>query len=218
MGSEKTKILDQLRIRIRRCGYSIRNEKSYVDWNRRYILFHRKKHPKDMGAEQVEQYLSFLAVQCNVAASTQNQAKCAILYLYKEALNQNLDWLQNVKSAKRPERIPVVLTKTEVESVLSSLEGVNWMAGHILYGAGLRIMECVRLRVKDIDFEMNQITVRNGKGKKDRRTVMPNVIKDVLTRHLLKVKAIHKSDLSSGYGEVYLPFALERKYPQANRE
>lgn len=218
MGSEKTKILDQLRIRIRRCGYSIRTEKSYVDWNRRYILFHRKKHPKDMGAEQVEQYLSFLAVQCNVAASTQNQAKCAILFLYKEVLNQNLDWLQNVKSAKRPERIPVVLTKTEVESVLSSLEGVNWMAGHILYGAGLRIMECVRLRVKDIDFEMNQITVRNGKGKKDRRTVMPNVIKDVLMRHLLKVKAIHKSDLSSGYGEVYLPFALERKYPQANRE
>ena len=122
MGSEKTKILDQLRIRIRRCGYSIRNEKSYVDWNRRYILFHRKKHPKDMGAEQVEQYLSFLAVQCNVAASTQNQAKCAILFLYKEVLNQNLDWLQNVKSAKRPERIPVVLTKTEVESVLSLLE------------------------------------------------------------------------------------------------
>jgi len=218
MGGAKPRLLNQLRNKIRRCGYSIRTEKTYVDWNRRFILFHGKKHPLDMGAEEVEQFLTYLAVQCNVAASTQNQAKCAILFLYKEILNQDLEWLKNVKSAKRSERIPVVLTKKEVESVLSALDGLYWMTGHILYGAGLRIMECVRLRVKDIDFEMNQITVRDGKGKKDRRTVLPQIIKDVLTRHLLKAKALHENDLSEGYGEVYLPFALERKYPNASRE
>ena len=218
MGVAKPKILDQLRNKIRLCGYSIRTEKTYVDWSRRFILFHGKKHPKDMGAEEVEQFLTHLAVRCNVAASTQNQAKCAILFLYKEILNHDLDWLKNVKSAKRSERVPVVLTKSEVEALLSALDGTYWMAGHILYGAGLRIMECVRLRVKDIDFEMNQITVRDGKGKKDRRTVLPNVIKDNLKRHLMKVKALHENDLSKGYGEVYLPFALERKYPSANKE
>jgi integron integrase len=218
MGGTKPKILVQLRNKIRRCGYSIRTEKSYVDWNKRFILFHGKKHPKDMGAEEVEKFLTYLAVQCNVAASTQNQAKCAILFLYKEVLKQNLDWLQNVKSAKRSERVPVVLTKSEVDSVLSALDGVYWIAGHILYGAGLRIMECVRLRVKDIDFEMNQITVRDGKGKKDRRTVLPQIIKDALMRHLIKAKVLHENDLAEGYGEVYLPYALERKYPNANKE
>ncbi|CAB1056457.1 Integron integrase IntIPac [Olavius sp. associated proteobacterium Delta 1] len=218
MGDVKVKNLDQLRYRIRRCGYSIRTEKTYVDWNRRFILFHNKKHPKSMGAEEVEQFLTDLAVRCNVAASTQNQAKCAVLFLYKEVLNQDLEWLKNVKSAKRSERVPVVLSRSEVEPVLSTLEGVYRIAGHILYGAGLRIMECVRLRVKDVDFEMNQITVRDGKGKKDRRTVMPQVIKDALMRQLLKAKALHENDLSEGYGEVYLPYALERKYPNANKE
>ena len=218
MGVAKPKILDQLRNKIRLCGYSIRTEKTYVDWNRRFILFHGKKHPKDMGAQEVEQYLTYLAVRCNVAASTQNQAKCAILFLYKEILNQDLDWLKNVKSAKRSERVPVVLTKREAEAMLSALEGIYWMTGHILYGAGLRIMECVRLRVKDIDFEMNQITVRAGKGKKDRRTVLPTLIKKDMSRHLIKVKALHENDLSKGYGDVYLPFALERKYPNANKE
>lgn len=218
MGSTKPKILVQLRNKIRLCGYSIRTEKSYVDWNKRFILFHGKKHPKDMGANEVEQFLTNLAVRCNVAASTQNQAKCAILFLYKEVLNENLDWLKNVKNAKRPERVPVVLTKSEVDSILSALDGTFWMAGHMLYGAGLRIMECVRLRVKDIDFEMNQITVRDGKGKKDRRTVLPQVIKDSLMRHLKRVKAIHINDLSEGFGEVYLPFALERKCTKANKE
>ena len=157
MGGVKPKILDQLRNKIRLCGYSIRTEKTYADWNRRFILFHGKKHPKDMGAEEVEQFLTNLAVRYNVAASTQNQAKCAILFLYKEVLNQNLEWLTNVKSAKRSERVPVVLTRSEADSVLSALDGVYLTAGHLLYGAGLRIMECVRLRVKDIDFEMNQV-------------------------------------------------------------
>ena len=218
MSFAKPKILDQLRHKIRLCGYSIRTEQTYVDWNRRFIVFHGKKHPKDMGEEEVEQFLTHLAVRRNVAASTQNQAKCAILFLYKEILKQDLDWLKNVKSAKRSERVPVVLSKSEVEAILSSLEGVYWMAGHILYGAGLRIMECVRLRVKDIDFEMNQITVRAGKGKKDRRTVLPTLIKKDMSRHLIKVKALHENDLSKGYGDVYLPFALERKYPNANKE
>ncbi len=215
---EKTGILDQLRNKIRRYGYSIRTEKAYADWNKRFILFHNKKHPNDMGAPEVERFLSYLAVNGNVSASTQNQAKCAILFLYKEVLNTELDWLKNIKGAKQSERLPVVLTKKEVQSIISFLEGVYWIAVNILYGAGLRVMECARLRVKDIEFEMNQIVVRDGKGKKDRVTVLPEKVKKPLQCHLEKVKALHEKALSEGYGEVYLPYALERKYPNANKE
>ncbi len=215
---EPQKLMDQIRNKIRIRGYSIRTEKTYMDWNKRFILFHNKKHPKNMGAQEVEQFLTFLAVNRNVAASTQNQAKCAILFLYKEVLNINLEWLGNIKNAKTPELLPVVLTKNEVNRVIPFLDGAYWIMTNILYGAGLRVMEGVRLRVKDIEFEMNQIIVRNGKGKKDRVSVLPGIIKNPLILHLKKVKALHDKDLKEGYGEVYLPYALERKYPSANKE
>jgi len=214
----KPKILDQLRNKIRRYNYSIRTEKAYVDWNKRFILFNNKKHPKDMGALEVEQFLTHLAVKMNVAASTQNQALSAILFLYKDVLGTELPWLKNVKRAKRPEKLPVVFSKNEVVSVMSRLEGIHWTMANILYGAGLRLMECVRLRIKDIDFDYRQIVVRDGKGRKDRITMLPNVIEDLLRKHIEKVKIIHDRDLEEGFGEVYLPYALERKYPNANKE
>ena len=201
---EKPRILDQLRNKIRRYGYSIRTEKAYayVDWNRRFILFHGKRHPSEMGAPEVEEFLSHLAVNGNVSASTQNQAKSAILFLYKEVLNIELDWLKNIKGAKQSEKLPVVLTKKETQLIMSFLEGIYWIAINILYGAGLRVIECVRLRVKDIEFEMNQIIVRDGKGKKDRATVLPEKVKEPVQCHLKKVKALHEKDLSEGYGEL----------------
>ncbi len=214
----KPKILDQLRNKIRRYNYSIRTEKAYVDWNKRFILFNNKKHPKDMGSFEVEQFLTHLAVKMNVAASTQNQALSAILFLYKDVLGIELPWLTNVKRAKRPEKLPVVFSKNEVVAVVSRLEGIHWIMANILYGAGLRLMECVRLRIKDIDFDYRQIVVRDGKGRKDRITMLPNVIEDLLRKHIDKVKIIHDRDLEEGFGEVYLPYALERKYPNANKE
>ena len=215
---EEPKLLDQLRDRIRLKHYSIRTEKAYLDWNRRFILFHNKKHPRTMGTLQVEQFLTYLAVNGRVASSTQNQALSAILFMYKEVLGIELPWLNDVTRAKRPEKIPLVFSKNEIRKLLANLEGTYWIMGHLLYGAGLRLMECLRLRVKDLDFDMNQIAVRDGKGKKDRLTMLPEIVKLHLKQHLDKVKIIHKQDLSEGYGEVYLPYALERKYPRASKE
>ncbi|GLI35538.1 integron integrase [Desulforhabdus amnigena] len=215
---KEPKLLDRLRNKIRLKNYSIRTEKAYVNWNKRYILFHKKRHPREMGAREVEEFLTHLAVEKNVSASTQNQALSAILFLYKEVLGIELPWLENVQRAKRPERIPVVFTKTEVTALLARLDGIHWLMGNILYGAGLRLMECVRLRVKDIDFEYGQIAVREGKGQKDRITMLPNSIRTELQRHLDRVRLIHESDLIDGFGEVYLPYALERKYPGAGKE
>jgi len=215
---EEPRLLDQLRDRIRLKHYSIRTEKAYLDWNRRFILFHNKKHPSDMGIKEVERFLTYLAVNGRVASSTQNQALSAILFMYKEVLKIDLPWLNDVTRAKRSEKVPLVFTKNEIQKVLANLDGIYWIMAHLLYGAGLRLMECLRLRVKDIDFGMNQLTVRDGKGKKDRVTMLPEVVKPHLKPHLQKVKIIHKQDLSEGYGEVYLPYALERKYPRANKE
>jgi integron integrase len=214
----KTKVLDRLRDRIRRLNYSLSTEKTYVDWNKRFILFHKKKHPEDMGVHEVEQYLTFLAVRKKVSASTQNQALSAILFLYKEVLGVELRWVQDVKRAKKSNNLPVVFSKREVFSVLNFLDGTYWLMANLLYGGGLRLMECIRLRVKDIDFEYNQITVRNGKGQKDRITMLPNITREPLTTHFQKVRDLHKKDLFEGYGEVYLPFALGRKYPNAAKE
>lgn len=213
-----TKVLDRLRHRIRRLNYSLSTEKTYVDWNRRFILFNNKKHPEKMGVHEVERYLTFLAVRKKVSASTQNQALSAILFLYKEVLKIELGWVQDVKRAKKTTNLPVVFSKKEVLSVLNNLEGTYWLMAQLLYGAGLRLMECIRLRVKDIDFEYNQITVRNGKGQKDRITMLPNIVRDPLKLHLQRVCEIHQKDLAGGYGEVYLPYALERKYPNAAKE
>jgi integron integrase len=215
---EKPRLLDRLRDRIRLKHYSIRTEKAYLDWNRRFILFHNKKHPRTMGTQEVEQFLTYLAVNGRVASSTQNQALSAILFMYKEVLKIELPWLSDVTRAKRPEKIPLVFSKNEIQKLLANLDGTYWIMAHLLYGAGLRLMEYLRLRVKDVDFGMNQLTVRDGKGKKDRVTMLPEIVKLHLQQHLGKVKIIHKQDLSEGYGEVYLPYALERKYPRANKE
>ena len=212
------KLLDRVRETIRRKHYSIRTEEAYVDWVKRYIFFHQKRHPSEMGAREMEQFLNHLAVQKNVAASTQNQALSALVFLYREVLKQDFEWMDNLERAKKPERLPVVLTETEVRHVLAHLEGRNWLMASLLYGAGLRLMECVRLRVKDIDFEYKQITVRDGKGAKDRVTMLPESSVELLKHQLDKTRILHQQDLAAGNGDVYLPYALERKYKHANRE
>jgi|SRR5690625_735897 len=215
MSSAKPKLLDQMRGKIRRKNYSIRTEKSYVDWARRYILFHGKRHPKDMNAREVEAFLTHLAVERNVSASTQNQARSALLFLYKEVLEVDLPWLDGVVPAKRPRRLPVVLTQHEARQFLAELSGTNWLVASLLYGSGLRLLEALRLRVKDVEFERREIVVREGKGNKDRVTVLPENVIPPLKAHMQRVKVLHDEDLAEGYGAVYLPNALSRKYPNA---
>ena len=212
------KLLDQARDTIRLRHYSIRTEESYLRWMKQYILFHNKRHPVDMGEPEVTAFLSHLAVDRQVSSSTQNQALAALLFLYKHVLEQPLDWLDKIQRAKKPERLPLVFTREEVRSILIHLEGSKWIVGSLLYGAGLRLLECLRLRVKDIDFGYNQIVVRDGKGAKDRVTVLPHLVRNPLQRHLVKVKALHELDLSEGFGRVFLPGALARKYPNAPKE
>lgn len=212
------KLLDQVQAVLRMKHYSIRTERVYLDWIKRYILFHHKTHPAQMGAPEVEAFLSHLAVAGKVAASTQNQAKSALLFLYREVLALELPWLENVTRAKTPQRLPVVLTASEVKSVLNRLDGTLWLMASLLYGGGLRLMECVRLRVKDVDFEMRQVTVREGKGFKDRVTMLPESSIAPLQAHLARVRALHDEDVAEGYGAAYLPYALEKKYPNAAKE
>ncbi len=214
----KPKLLDQVRGVLRRKHYSIRTEQSYVDWIKRFILFNAKRHPAQMGKPEVNAFLTHLATQRNVAASTQNQALSAILFLYRQVLELELEWVDGFERSKRPVRLPVVLTFAEARSVVSQLEGTKWLMAGLLYGAGLRLMECLRLRVKDVDFGYGQILVRDGKGAKDRVTMLPQVVIEPLTAHLERVRALHDRDLAAGYGEVWLPHALERKYPRAARE
>ena len=217
MAQQPPRLLDRVRERIRYKHYSLRTEESYVQWIRRFIMFHDKRHPSEMGAPEVEAFLTSLAVEGNVAASTQNQARSALLFLYKEVLGSALPWLDNVEQAKKPRRLPVVLTEDEVRSVLALLDGVAWLAAALLYGAGLRLMECMRLRVQDIDFKRREILVRDGKGFKDRVTMLPAKTAALLQKHLEVVRAMHQQDLAEGFGEVYLPYALERKYPNAGK-
>ena len=212
------KLLDQVRDKIRAKHYSIRTETTYTDWIKRFILFHDKRHPSAMGGAEVESFLTHLGVKGKVSASTQNQAKSAILFLYRDVLEADLPWLEGVVQAKQPERLPVVLTETEVRGVMSKLRGSHWLLASLLYGAGMRLMEALRLRVKDIEFERIEIVVREGKGAKDRVTMLPVSAVDALKLHLKRVKALHESDLAEGYGKVYLPFALAKKYPNAARE
>ena len=214
----KPRLLDQVRNKIRFKHYSIRTEQAYVDWIRRFILFHNKRHPREMGAPEVETFLTHLATVGRVSASTQNQALCALLFLYREVLEIELPWLDNIHRAKRSQKLPVVLTLNEVRAMLARMEGLDWLMASLLYGSGMRLMECVRLRVKDLDFEMKQIAVRDGKGGKDRVTMLPERLIVPLRDHLAKVRAVHEQDLHDGFGSVYLPYALERKYPNANKE
>lgn len=211
-------LLGQVRSTIRLRHYSIRTEEAYVNVIRRFILYHRKRHPREMGADEIRQYLSHLATDGNVAASTQNVALAALLFLYREVLLIDLPLIEGVERAKRPRRIPVVLTVEEIKRVRAELTGTHHLMASLLYGAGLRLMECVRLRVKDLDFYYRQIIVRDGKGEKDRRTILPQPLIGPLRHHLARVRLQHEEDVRLGCGRVYLPYALERKYPQAATE
>lgn len=216
--SQSPKLLEQVAARLRTLHYSIRTERAYVDWIKRYILFHDKRHPRDMGAPEVEAFLTNLAVERSVSASTQNQAKSALLFLYKEVLESDLPWLENVTQAKVPKRLPVVLTREETQAVLVRLEGTTGLIAGLLYGGGLRLMECLRLRVKDVDFSRKEILVREGKGFKDRVTMLPDALVASLKQHLERVRTLHEEDLSKEYGAVYMPYALDKKYPNAGKE
>lgn len=212
------KLLDRLREAIRALHYSRRTEEAYTHWTKRFIYFHGKRHPGSMGHAEVTAFLNYLAADRKVAASTQNQALSALLFLYKNVLNSDLPWLDDLVRAKRPERLPVVLTREEVQDLLSAMEGVNWLMASLLYGTGMRLMECLRLRVKDIDFGYHQILVRDGKGQKDRITLLPELLVESLQKQLQRARKIHETDLREGFGEVHLPYALARKYPRAGYE
>lgn len=217
-GQNKPKLLDQVRGAIRLKHYSMRTEQIYLDWIRRFILFHKKRHPAEMAESEVTEFLTYLARDGHVASSTQNQALSAILFLYKQVLKREIGWLDGVERAKKPVRLPVVLTKDEARKLFAHLHGMHRVMAGLLYGSGLRLMECVRLRVKDVDFGYLRITVRDGKGAKDRVTMLPTNLVQPLQRHLQKVRAQHEEDLEGGYGAVYLPTALERKMPNAARD
>jgi integrase len=207
--------VDQFRAAIRSRHYSRRTEESYWYWIRFFILSSGKRHPATMGASEVTAFLSWLATERNVAAATQNQALSALLFLYKHVLGQELPWLDAMTRAKRPVRLPVVLTETEIRRLLAALSGVKWLMASLLYGAGLRQRECLMLRVKDIDFAYRQILVRDGKGGKDRVTPLPEALIQPMQRHLGLVRELHRRDIAEGFGEVWLPDALSRKYPRA---
>jgi len=218
MSKQQPKLLDQVRYTLRRRHYSIRTEETYVSWIKRFILFHNKKHPQEMNVLEIEQFLTHLAVDEKVAPSTQNQAFFAILFLYRHVLEQALNGSIDAVRAKQKDRLPTVMDKTEVSRVITNLSPQYQLMAQVLYGSGLRVIEAVRLRVKDIDFGQHQIIVRNGKGGKDRDTLLPDSLVAPLQRQLRYAKALHQKDLAAGYGAVYLPYALARKYPNANTE
>ncbi len=209
------KLLDQVRRACRTRHLSLRTEKAYVRWVQRYVHYHGLRHPRDLAEANVRAFLEHLAVDRQVAASTQNQALSALLFLYRNVLERPLGDLGEVVRARRPKRLPVVLTREEVRAVLANLHGVNRLVASLLYGAGLRLLEGLRLRVKDLDFGQQQLIVRDGKGQKDRVTVLPGTLAEPLKRHLRKVKLLHEEALDGGFGSVYLPSALWRKYPKA---
>jgi len=212
---QQPKLLDRLREALRSRHYSRRTEESYCQWVKRFIFFHHVRHPAEMAEPEINAFLTHLAVKEKVSASTQNQALSGLLFLYRHVLCREIGDLGNVIRARRPKRLPVVLTREEVKTVLGNLTGDKWLMASLMYGAGLRLMECVNLRVHDIDCVANQITIRNGKGFKDRLTMLPEAVKAPLREHLARVRRIHQRDLADGYGRVSLPYALARKYPNA---
>lgn len=214
----KPRLMDRVRAAIRTRHYSYRTEQAYVSWIRRFIHYHGKRHPAEMGRAEITAFLTSLAVEHHVAASTQNQALAAILFLYKDVLGQEPGWCDDIVRAKRPTRLPVVLTRAEVEALLAHVHGVPALMTTLIYGSGIRLMECLRLRVKDIDFERREILVREGKGDRDRVTMLPATLAAPLRDHLSRVAALHASDLANGAGRVMLPDALARKYPDADRQ
>jgi integron integrase len=214
---DKPRLLDQVRQRIRAKHYSPRTERVYISWIRRFILFHNKRHPSEMSEREVNVYLTHLAVDRNVSASTQNQALSALLFLYKEVLEQPLNRIDGVVRAKRPQRLPVVLTREEIRCILGHLDGTPKLVCSLLYGTGMRLLECLQLRVKDVVTARSELVIREGKGGKDRITMLPARLSGPLTKQLEFVRAQHNGDLSNGLGQVALPYALARKYPHADR-
>ena len=215
---ERPRLLDEVRRRLRMKHYSLRTEQAYLYWIRRYIQANGRRHPREMGGAEVERFLSDLARKGRVAPSTQNQALSALLFLYREVLAQELPWMENVVRAKRAPRLPVVLSRAETTALLRHLCGREALMAALLYGSGLRLMECLRLRVKDVDLERREIIVREGKGGKDRRTVLPESLRMALQAQLDAVRVLHARDLEAGFGAVSLPYALARKYRNAERE
>jgi integron integrase len=211
------RLLDAVRDVIRLKHYSLRTEQTYIHWIKRFIHFHGRRHPRELGGREVTVFLNHLVKDRNVAAATQNQALSALLFLYGEVLAAPLAWLDGVERAKRPARVPTVLSSGEVGALLARMAGTKWLMASLLYGAGLRLRECRTLRVKDVDFDYRQIIVRQGKGAKDRRTLLPGLVVEPLKAHLLRVKALHEKDLANGYGDVELPHALDVKYPRAGK-
>lgn len=212
------KLLDKVRAVIRTKHYSYRTEQTYVRWITRYIYYHGKRHPGELTGQHINAYLSYLATDRQVAAATQNQAKHALLFLYRDVLQQEIELREDLIAAKQPERLPVVFTPDEVDRILSHLTGTHHLMAGLLYGSGLRLMECLRLRVKDLDFYYQQITIRDGKGRKDRVTMLPEMLHPRLQTQIKRVRTLHNQDLKDGYGQVSLPGALQRKYPQADTE
>ena len=216
--NSKPRLLVQIRQVIRVKHYSLRTEESYINWIKRFTFFHNKKHPIEMGEKEIREFITHLAKNEKVSGSTQNQALCAMVFLYKNVLKKELENTISIYWAKRPKKLPVVFSKNEAIAVLNKLKGTHWLVGMLLYGSGLRLSESLELRVKDIDFDYNQIIVRDAKGEKDRSTMLPQKIIKPLKEHLEKVKIIHENDLKNGFGTVYLPYAIERKYLNAKFE
>ena len=216
--AQSKRLFERVREVMRLRHYSKRTEEAYLQWIKRFIYFHNKRHPRQMGAEEITAYLTYLAVQRQVSASTQNQALNAILFLYRKVLEMDLPWLNDIVRAKRTRHLPVVFSREEVKAILCQFEGTRWLMFSLIYGCGLRELECLRLRVKDIDFHYRQLLVRDGKGNKDRVTMLPAPLVEPMRTHLLRVQQYHEQDLQAGYGCVYLPFALAKKYPNACRE
>ena len=215
---EKVKLLDRVRTDLRFKHYSKKTEAAYTNWIKRFILFHNKRHPEEMGAEEIKAFIDNLVTKHNVSSATQNQALQGILFLYKNILNKDVGWIENIKRSSRVKHLPVVLSKKEVTKVFNNLEGTNKIIVSLLYGSGLRLSEALRLRIKDIDFDYKQIIVRDGKGEKDRHTILPDSVITELKQYLNGVYQKHKEDLKNGRGETILPYALKNKYPNAGKE
>jgi len=215
---KERRLLERVRNAIRRLHYSRRTEETYIHWIKRFIYFSDRRHPGEMGAAEVTAFLNYLARERSVAAATQNQALSALLFMYKEVLAEPLPWLDELDRVKKPARMPTVLTAGEVRRLLAAMSGTKWLMASLLYGGGLRLRECLKLRVKDLDFEYRQILVRDGKGAKDRVTMLPESLIDSLKGHLERVRRLHERDTARGYGDVELPDALARKYPRAPYE
>jgi integron integrase len=213
----KMKLLEEVKAAIRKLHYSMKTEEAYVKWITDYIVFNKIRHPKEMGSAEISRYLTHLAVERNVASSTQNQALNALLFLYRRVLNLDLAEMSEIVWAKKPERLPTVLSQEEAAKILGLVKGMHGLMTRLLYGTGMRLMECVRLRAKDVDFEQNCVMIRDGKGMKDRSTMLPESIKAGLKEQMRRAKILHDLDLKDGFGEVYLPFALEKKYPNESK-